>query len=183
MYTCVGGQHSVCLYWKRQFQSLTKHNSDSIMTLFTVQCVQELYRSLEKMRPNMFRMASNLKPEEEGMDEILQTNDDLLRVMDTYKRVVGVVPVVGEGGAGPTQNGGLAKGEGGGAGKMGNEVPEEAAAAGGGTGLGGGGGGGGDASTLIDLADLDFGAIPTTGVAPVTPSTADSLLDALGTLG
>ena len=140
------------------------------------------------MRPNMFRMASNLKPEDEGMDDILQTNDDLLRVMDTYKRVM----VGGEGGGSsegaagrnPVQNGAMTgtgvQSDGGVA-----QVPEEAGAVGGGTALGGGansgGGGGGDASTLIDLADLDFGAIPTTGA--VTPSTADSLLDALGTLG
>ena len=117
----------------------------------------------------MFRMASNLKPEEEGMDDILQTNDDLLRVMDTYKRVVGVW---GEGGTAENGSGETRKSEGGG-----QEVPEEAGAAGGGMGLGGGGGEGGDVSTLIDLADLDFGS------APSSTSNADSLLGALGTLG
>lgn len=128
----------------------------------------------------MFRMASNLKPEEGGMDEILQTNDDLLRVMDTYKRVVGVGEDGGGGGGDkPTQNGGEPqKSEGT------KEVPEEAGAAGGGTmPLGtGGGGDNGDVSTLIDLAGLDFG-LPATSVAPVNPSTTDSLLDSLGTLG
>ena len=132
----------------------------------------------------MFRMASNLKPEDEGMDDILQTNDDLLRVMDTYKRVVGVE---GTGdGASPTQNGGVGgsgvagvQGDGGSMGKT-NEIPEEAGAVGGGNTLAMGG----NASTLIDLADMDFGAIPsTTGVDTVTPSNPDSLLDALGTLG
>ena len=120
----------------------------------------------------MFRMASNLKPEEEGMDDILQTNDDLLRVMDTYKRVVG------EGGttSAAAQNGGRET-------QRSKEASEEAGAAGG-VGLGvGGGGGGGDASTLIDLADLDFGSLPATSMAPITSSNADSLLDALGTLG
>ena len=126
----------------------------------------------------MFRMASNLKPEEEGMDDILQTNDDLLRVMDTYKRLVGEG---GEGGTAATQNGTREAQKGG----EGKEAPEEAGAAGGiGLGLGGeGGGGAGDASTLIDLADLDFGSLPVTSVAPVTSANADSLLDALGTLG
>ena len=149
---------------------------------------QELYKSLERMRPNMFRMASNLKPEDEGMEEILRTNDDLLRVTDSYKRVMGTG---GQGGT-PTQNGGMAD-DGGGAGRR-SRVPEEAGAVGGGMMLaqGEGGGGGGtegegggevDASTLIDLADLDFGAIPTAGVGAMTPNMADSLLDTLGTLG
>ena len=103
------------------------------------------------------------------MDDILQTNDDLLRVMDTYKRVVG------EGGttSAAAQNGG-------GETQRSKEAPEEAGAAGG---MGLGVGGGGDASTLIDLADLDFGSLPATSNALVTSSNTDSLLDALGTLG
>ena len=136
----------------------------------------------------MFRLASTLKPEDDGMEEILQTNDDLLRVMDTYKRVVGVgggESVGGGGGGGNLVENGTQSGAG--VGKTQAEKPEEAGAVGGGTGLAmggaGGGGGGGDASTLIDLADLDFGTIPTTGMTAMTPNTADSLLDALGTLG
>lgn len=125
------------------------------------------------MRPNMLRMASSLKQEEEGMEEILQTNDDLLRVLDTYRRVVGMSEVGGT--SGPQASGGT-------------DRPEEAGAVGGGdggVGQGGGGGGGSgvEGNTLIDLADLDFGSIPAPSMGAVTPSTADSLLDALGTLG
>lgn len=122
----------------------------------------------------MLRMASSLKQEDEGMDDILQTNDDLLRVLDTYRAVVGVSG--GEGSNGPQARGGT-------------DRPEEAGAVGGGDGglgQGGGGGGGGggvEGNTLIDLADLDFSSIPAPGIGTVTPSTADSLLDALGTLG
>ena len=134
--------------------------------------MQELYRSLEKMRPNMFRMASNLKPEDEGMEDILQTNDDLLRVLDTYKRVVDGTK---EGGT-VKQNGGADVG-----GKTESEKPEEARAVGGSIGLAMGGEG--EASTLIDLADLDFGSLPAPSMGGMTPSTADSLLDTLGTLG
>lgn len=125
------------------------------------------------MRPNVLRMASSLKQEDDGMEDILQTNDDLLRVLDTYKRVVG-------GGGGGGTNGPQT---GGGRGTTG--LPEEAGAVGGGDGLGLGGGGGGDdeQDILIDLADLDFGSIPAPNVSAMTPSTADSLLDALGTLG
>ena len=145
------------------------------------------------MRPNVFRMASNLKQEEEGMDEILQTNDDLLRVMDTFKRVVGMSGVAKEGEGGASDGavaGGAATGE-----QMGtlSERPEEAGAVGGGgsEAMGGGGGEGGEeGDILIDLADLDFGSLPTpVGVGGqqasggVPPSTGDSLLDTLGTLG
>ena len=40
------------------------------------------------MRPQLFKMASELQQNEEGMAEILQTNESLLRVMDHYKRVI-----------------------------------------------------------------------------------------------
>ncbi len=39
------------------------------------------------MRPQLFRMASELQPNEEGMTEILQANDTLIRVLDYYKRI------------------------------------------------------------------------------------------------
>lgn len=121
------------------------------------------------MRPNVLRMASSLKQEDDGMEDILQTNDDLLRVLDTYKRVVG--------------GGGRTNGPQTGRGGVKTDVPEEAGAVGGGDGGLGLGGGGDAGDTLIDLADLDFGSIPAPNVSAMTPSTADSLLDALGTLG
>ncbi len=40
------------------------------------------------MRPQLFKMASDLQPNEEGMTEILQTNDSLIRVLEHYKRTV-----------------------------------------------------------------------------------------------
>ena len=42
------------------------------------------------MRPQLFKMASELQPSEEGMTEILQTNDSLIRVLEYYKRVFGI---------------------------------------------------------------------------------------------
>ena len=57
---------------------------------------QELYSSLEKMQPNLFRMASELKPKEEGMGEILQANDSLIRVIDRYKKIMGEPTGTGE---------------------------------------------------------------------------------------
>ena len=54
--------------------------------------IQELYNSIEKMRPNLFRMASELKQDEEGMAEILQTNETVIRVLDRYKSIFGEPP-------------------------------------------------------------------------------------------
>lgn len=62
------------------------------MTVFIHLHVQELYNSIEKMRPTLFRMASELKQDEEGMAEILQTNETVTRVMDRYKAIFGEPP-------------------------------------------------------------------------------------------
>ena len=63
------------------------------------QNLQELHASLDRMRPNLFRMASELKQNEEGMSEILRLNDSLIRVMDHYKRVMGDDDAGTEGGS------------------------------------------------------------------------------------
>lgn len=54
---------------------------------FCIVVFQELYSSVEKMRPQLFKMASELQPNEEGMTEILQSNDALIRVLEYYKRI------------------------------------------------------------------------------------------------
>ena len=40
------------------------------------------------MRPQLFKMAGDLKENEEGMADILQINDSLIRVLDNYKQVM-----------------------------------------------------------------------------------------------
>lgn len=50
---------------------------------------QELYDSLNTQRPTLFKMASELKANEEGMSQILGVNDNLIRVIDFYQRTVG----------------------------------------------------------------------------------------------
>ena len=60
-----------------------------VLISYPAASIQELYSTLEKMQPNLFRMASELKPKEEGMGEILQANDSLIRVMDRYKKLMG----------------------------------------------------------------------------------------------
>lgn len=62
-------------------------NKQTFTQMLTHTQTQELYRSLDNMRPNLFRMASELKNNEEGMAEILAANESLLRITDTYKRI------------------------------------------------------------------------------------------------
>ena len=53
------------------------------------------------MRPQLFKMAGDLKEDEEGMTDILQINDSLIRVLDNYKQVMvnGDTPSAEGGGA------------------------------------------------------------------------------------
>ena len=120
---------------------------------------QELYSSIEKMRPTLFRMASELKPEEEGMTEILQTNETVIRVMDRYKSIFGEPPsteasssttsaatstTATAAGTTMTSSGG-------------------ATASGGAEAATGGGASSKQDDVLIDLLDLDLGAPPAGG--------------------
>ena len=93
------------------------------------------------MRPQLFRMASELQPNEDGMTEILKANDSLIRVLDSYEKKMGKK----EGGESETK--GAATG-GGGSTSSDPVLPST-------------GGGGGDNSILLDLADLNFGNPPT----------------------
>ena len=44
---------------------------------------------MNTQRPTIFKMASELKANEEGMSQILGVNDSLIRVIDFYQRTVG----------------------------------------------------------------------------------------------
>lgn len=145
---------------------------------------QELHSSLEKMRPNLFRMASELKQNEEGMSEILQTNDDLARVLDQYKRAFG--DDKSEEGASsatasetPTTNGASTStslvADSGAVGAMATDAKTTGATASDSNGLG--------SDILIDLADLNFGSSGPGQNAATASSTSGSLLDDLGQLG
>ncbi len=124
------------------------------------------------MRPNLFRMASELKQNEEGMADILRTNDTVLRVMDLYKSKMGEdnLPTSNldeeEAGrvasssaallAGSASSSGIPLGEM--AVTNSSELEEENGTAGVGAGDNGGATGGGD--ILIDLGDLNFDTSP-----------------------
>ena len=110
------------------------------------------------MRPQLFRMASELQPNEDGMSDIIQANDALIRVLDHYERVVGpkekgqsststpttaTTTTINASGDHGSQNGSSGAKE---------------------------GGSGGASDLLLDLADLNFGNPPT---ASTTNSTND----------
>lgn len=117
------------------------------------------------MRPKLFRMASELKQNEEGMSEILRTNDSVLRVSDLYKskmesfaRSSGSEGAVGGASAIDTAKKIVPSGSASSTGGQGSSEEEGATSA-------QNGAAGGKSDVLIDLADLNFDTVPMTGSA------------------
>ena len=141
------------------------------------------------MRPNLFRMASELKQNEEGMSEILRTNDSVLRVMDLYKSKLGdpskassdngtveKAPQISNGAAKESSNVSSTKAD------SGDQLPSSSEA----TALveNGATGGGGADDILIDLADLNFGSSPAaTGDSGASGGGGSSTTDLNSSLG
>uniref|UniRef100_A0A1A7XQI3 Golgi-associated, gamma adaptin ear containing, ARF binding protein 1 n=2 Tax=Iconisemion striatum TaxID=60296 RepID=A0A1A7XQI3_9TELE len=50
--------------------------------------IQDLYQRCEKMRPTLFRLASDTEDSDEALAEILQANDSLTHVINLYKQQV-----------------------------------------------------------------------------------------------
>ncbi|KAJ8319036.1 hypothetical protein KUTeg_004127 [Tegillarca granosa] len=51
--------------------------------------MKEFYETLEKLRPNLFRLASDVdEKDSDGITEILKTNDEVMQVMALYKNKV-----------------------------------------------------------------------------------------------
>ncbi|XP_072299821.1 ADP-ribosylation factor-binding protein GGA1-like [Eucyclogobius newberryi] len=50
--------------------------------------LQDLYQRCEKMRPTLFRLASDTEDSDEALAEILQANDNLTQVINLYKQQV-----------------------------------------------------------------------------------------------
>ncbi|XP_019726476.1 ADP-ribosylation factor-binding protein GGA1 [Hippocampus comes] len=50
--------------------------------------IQDLYQRCEKMRPTLFRLASDTEDNDEALAEILQANDSLTHVINLYKQRV-----------------------------------------------------------------------------------------------
>ncbi|XP_018115070.1 ADP-ribosylation factor-binding protein GGA1 isoform X2 [Xenopus laevis] len=58
--------------------------------------MKELYQRCEKMRPTLFRLASDTDDNDEALAEILQANDSLTQVINQYRQVVKGEEVNGE---------------------------------------------------------------------------------------
>uniref|UniRef100_A0A8C5AA74 Golgi-associated, gamma adaptin ear containing, ARF binding protein 1 n=1 Tax=Gadus morhua TaxID=8049 RepID=A0A8C5AA74_GADMO len=56
-----------------------------LMALFFL---QDLYNRCEKMRPTLFRLASDTEDNDEALAEILQANDSLTQVINLYRQLV-----------------------------------------------------------------------------------------------
>uniref|UniRef100_A0A8C7PRS4 Golgi-associated, gamma adaptin ear containing, ARF binding protein 1 n=1 Tax=Oncorhynchus mykiss TaxID=8022 RepID=A0A8C7PRS4_ONCMY len=50
--------------------------------------IQDLYQRCEKMRPTLFRLASDTEDNDEALGEILQANDSLTQVINLYRQQV-----------------------------------------------------------------------------------------------
>uniref|UniRef100_A0A8C9WC64 Golgi associated, gamma adaptin ear containing, ARF binding protein 1 n=1 Tax=Scleropages formosus TaxID=113540 RepID=A0A8C9WC64_SCLFO len=63
--------------------------------------IKDLYQRCEKMRPTLFRLASDTEDNDEALAEILQANDSLTQVINLYRQRVKGEEVNGDGAATP----------------------------------------------------------------------------------
>uniref|UniRef100_A0A8C6T2U7 Golgi associated, gamma adaptin ear containing, ARF binding protein 1 n=1 Tax=Neogobius melanostomus TaxID=47308 RepID=A0A8C6T2U7_9GOBI len=65
----------------QEYDSKTSNQSNA-------ELLQDLYQRCEKMRPTLFRLASDTEDSDEALAEILQANDSLTHVINLYKQQV-----------------------------------------------------------------------------------------------
>ncbi|KAJ7340131.1 ARF-binding protein [Desmophyllum pertusum] len=64
--------------------------------------MKELYDACDRMRPQLFRLASSATEEgDEGLADILRVNDDLSRGLEYYRRIFGLAPLTTSAKTGP----------------------------------------------------------------------------------
>uniref|UniRef100_A0AAR2KPB2 Golgi-associated, gamma adaptin ear containing, ARF binding protein 1 n=1 Tax=Pygocentrus nattereri TaxID=42514 RepID=A0AAR2KPB2_PYGNA len=61
--------------------------------------IKDLYQRCEKMRPTLFRLASDTEDNDEALAEILQANDSLTQVINLYRQLVKGEEVNGDSGS------------------------------------------------------------------------------------
>ncbi|XP_037545633.1 ADP-ribosylation factor-binding protein GGA1 [Nematolebias whitei] len=61
--------------------------------------IKDLYQRCEKMRPTLFRLASDTEDNDEALADILQANDSLTQVINLYRQLVKGEEVTKDGGA------------------------------------------------------------------------------------
>uniref|UniRef100_A0A7N5ZVW5 Golgi associated, gamma adaptin ear containing, ARF binding protein 1 n=1 Tax=Anabas testudineus TaxID=64144 RepID=A0A7N5ZVW5_ANATE len=73
---------------KESVALLTQLLQDYDSTASNAELIQDLYQRCEKMRPTLFRLASDTEDNDEALAEILQANDSLTTVINLYKQQV-----------------------------------------------------------------------------------------------
>nr|XP_022319091.1 ADP-ribosylation factor-binding protein GGA1-like isoform X3 [Crassostrea virginica] len=72
---------------------MLEHYSPETSSKADLDMMKELYDSLEKLRPNLFRLASDTdEKDNEAINDILKSNDEVMQVMAQYKKKVGENP-------------------------------------------------------------------------------------------
>lgn len=67
--------------------------------------IKDLYQRCEKMRPTLFRLASDTEDNDEALADILQANDSLTQVINLYRQLVKGEEVNGDGTSQPSLTG------------------------------------------------------------------------------
>ncbi|XP_078003387.1 ADP-ribosylation factor-binding protein GGA1 isoform X2 [Phascolarctos cinereus] len=75
--------------------------SQGAASLSSDELMKELYQRCERMRPMLFRLASDTEDDDEALAEILQANDSLTQVINLYQQLVKGEEVNGDTASGP----------------------------------------------------------------------------------
>ncbi|CAN9509846.1 unnamed protein product [Ophioblennius macclurei] len=75
-------------------------------SLSNQELLKDLYQRCEKMRPTLFRLASDTEDSDEALADILEANDSLTQVINTYRQLVKGEDVTKDGTADSPQPGG-----------------------------------------------------------------------------
>nr|XP_002122616.1 ADP-ribosylation factor-binding protein GGA1 isoform X1 [Ciona intestinalis] len=133
----------------RLLNEMLTHFDPDVTAISDMQMMKELYDSCHKLRPTLFRLASDTDDDEGALMEILRANDDVTRVMQSFEKIVSpkltsVTDRKADGAAEPD--------------KPQPEVEKEIS------------------STLLDLANLNFTPTTSSNDLPATGSTYSSML-------
>ncbi|XP_060724681.1 ADP-ribosylation factor-binding protein GGA1 [Tachysurus vachellii] len=85
-------------------QLLADYNKDTSSN-DNEELIKDLYQRCEKMRPTLFRLASDTEDNDEALAEILQANDSLTQVINLYRQLVKGEEVNGDSSTMPTLTG------------------------------------------------------------------------------
>ncbi|KAF7460139.1 ADP-ribosylation factor-binding protein GGA1 isoform X1 [Marmota monax] len=82
-------------------EMVMSHSQGGTASSSSEDLMKELYQRCERMRPTLFRLASDTEDNDEALAEILQANDSLTQVINLYKQLVRGEEVNGDAAAGP----------------------------------------------------------------------------------